>query len=40
MVTRDQIETALDSESKAPFVTKNIDYDVKVITLLRERIPL
>lgn len=39
MVTRDQIETALDSESKAPFVTKNIDYDVKVITLLRERIP-
>jgi len=39
MVTREQIETALDDESKASFVTKNIDHDVKAITLLRERIP-
>lgn len=34
MVTREQIETALDDESKASFVTKNIDHDVKAITLL------
>ena len=39
MVTREQIETVLDDESKASFVTKNIDHNVKVITLLRERIP-
>ena len=39
MITKEQIETALDDESKVSFVTKNIDRDVKAITLLRERIP-
>lgn len=39
MVTREQIESVLDDESKASFATKNIDHDVKAITLLRERIP-
>jgi hypothetical protein len=39
MVTREQLEAALDDESKASFVTKNIDHDVKAINLLRERIP-
>ena len=37
MVTREQIDAAF--ENKSPFSTKNIDYDVKAISLLRERIP-
>jgi hypothetical protein len=37
MITREQIETSL--KNKSPFVTKNIDYDVTVINLLRQRIP-
>lgn len=39
MITREQLEIALDDETKKSFITKNIDHDVKVITLLRERIP-
>lgn len=39
MVTREQLEAALNNETKASFVTKNIDHDVKAITLLRDRIP-
>ena len=39
MVTREQVDIALDDERKASFVTKNIDHDVKAISLLRERIP-
>jgi len=40
MVTREQIEAALLSDDgKAPFQTKNIDYKVKAIILLRVRIP-
>lgn len=37
MITIEQLAEALDD--KKPFVTKNIDYSVRVITLLRERIP-
>jgi len=39
MVTREQLESALDDDSKASFTTKGIDHDVRAITLLRERIP-
>jgi len=39
MITREQLETALDDETKASFVTKGIDHDFKAISLLRERIP-
>jgi hypothetical protein len=39
MVTREQIETVLDDENKASYVTKDIDHTVKAISLLRERIP-
>lgn len=39
MVTREQIEAALDDETKNPFVTKNVDHGVRAISLLRERIP-
>lgn len=39
MITREQLEAALNDENKASFVTKNVDYGVKAITLLRERIP-
>jgi hypothetical protein len=39
MITREQLEVALDDETKASFVTKDIDHDVRAITLLRERIP-
>lgn len=39
MITREQIEEALNDETKKSYVTKNVDYDVIAITLLRERIP-
>ena len=39
MITREQLEKALDDETKKSFVTKNIDHKVRAITLLRERIP-
>jgi hypothetical protein len=39
MITREQLETALDERNIKPFITKDIDHDVKAITLLRERIP-
>lgn len=39
MITREQLEAALDDETKASFVTKDIDHDVVAINLLRERIP-
>jgi hypothetical protein len=39
MITREQLESALNDDTKASFVTKDIDRDVKVINLLRERIP-
>ena len=39
MVTIEQIEAALNSETKEAFKTRDIDHDVKAITLLRERIP-
>jgi len=38
MVTREQIEVALGSENK-PYQTKDVDYEVMAINLLRERIP-
>ena len=39
MITREQLEIALDDETKESFLTKGIDHDVVVINLLRERIP-
>lgn len=39
MVTREQLETALDDETKDPFKTPRVDYDVLAINLLRERVP-
>jgi len=39
MVTLEQINEALGDDSKNPFQTKNIDYNVTAISLLRERIP-
>lgn len=39
MITIEQIETALDSEGKTPYKTRNIDHHVRAITLLRDRIP-
>lgn len=39
MITIEQLEDALNDDIKKSFVTKGIDYDVKVINLLRERIP-
>lgn len=39
MVTREQLEAALNDETKNSFVTKGIDHDVTAINLLRERIP-
>lgn len=38
MVTREQIELAF-GEDKEVFQIKDIDHDVRAITLLRERIP-
>ena len=37
MVTKEQLEKFLDEDN--PFKTKGIDYDVRVISLLREKIP-
>ena len=39
MVTREQIEEALNTDRKVSYVTKGIDHKAKAITLLRERIP-
>lgn len=39
MVTREQLEEVLNDEEKVNFKTKNIDYGVKAVALLRERIP-
>lgn len=39
MITREQLELALDDETKASFITKSVDHDVIAIALLRERIP-
>jgi len=39
MITREQIEEALNDDSKNSFVTKDIDHDVTAINLLRTRIP-
>jgi len=39
MITREQIEEALDDETKESFITKGIDHDVTAINLLRVRIP-
>ena len=39
MVTREQIEEALDSIHNIPYQAENIDYEAIVIALLRERIP-
>ena len=39
MVTREQIEAALDLEKNNPYQTKGIDHEARVIALLRERIP-
>ena len=39
MVTREQIEEALDSGSKKSYQTKDVDYEVMAVNLLRERIP-
>lgn len=38
MITREQLEEAFGDGRKA-FVTKDIDHDLRAITLLRERIP-
>jgi hypothetical protein len=38
MITREQIETAFDDERDV-FTSGETDYDLKAITLLRERIP-
>ena len=39
MITREQIEAALNDDTKKSFVTKGIDHDFTAIKLLRERIP-
>jgi len=40
MITRKQLETALDDESKDPYkIDIDADHDVKVINLLRDKIP-
>lgn len=39
MVTREQLEIALDDETKESYITKDNDRKVRVISLLRERIP-
>lgn len=38
MITREQLEEAFDDD-RNPFQTKDVDYDVVAISLLRERIP-
>jgi hypothetical protein len=39
MITRKLLEQYLNDDTKYSFRTKYIDYDVKAITLLREKIP-
>lgn len=39
MVTREQLETALDPETNKPFQSEGIDHDIIAINLLRDRIP-
>lgn len=39
MITREQLEKALDDETKISFVTKDVDHGFIAIKLLRERIP-
>lgn len=39
MIHREQLEEALNDDTKESFVTKGVDHDVIVINLLRERIP-
>lgn len=39
MIKREQIESALNSDSKNCYTTKNVDHDVIAVSLLRERIP-
>lgn len=40
MITRQQLEDAIGEDSdKSPFKNKNIDHDLTLINLLRERVP-
>jgi hypothetical protein len=39
MITREKLEEILDDDSKRPFQEKEVDYKMKALTLLREKIP-
>lgn len=39
MITREKLEEILDDDSKNPFQEKEVDHNMKALTLLRDRIP-
>lgn len=39
MITREKLEEILDDDSKNPFQEKEVDYKIKALALLRDKIP-